>query len=102
MAAYGQGKFWEFHDLAFKNYNKLNDEMIEGFAAQLGLDKSAYDKKIKDPSVVGKVRADYNDGVKAGVRGTPTVFVNGRKLKNRSLDGFQALIDKSLVELGQN
>ena len=102
MAAHEQGKFWEFHDLVFENYNKLTDEMIESFATQLALDKAAYDAKTKDPAVLGKVRNDYNDGIKAGVRGTPSLFVNGRKVKNRSLQGFQQLIDRELAATQTN
>jgi protein-disulfide isomerase len=102
MAAHEQGKFWEFHDLLFKNHSKLDDKMIEGFATQLGLDKEAYDNKIKDPAVLGQVRNDYNDGIQAGVRGTPALYVNGRKIKNRSLQGFQELIDRELAQMAKN
>jgi len=96
MAAHDQGKFWEYHDLVFKNYRKLNDKLLDQFAVDAGLDKAAFDAKRKDPELLQKVQQDYKDGVAVGLRGTPTIYVNGRLVKNRSLQGLQALIDKEL------
>jgi len=96
MAAHDQGKFWEYHDLVFKNYRKLNDKLLDQFAVDAGLDKAAFDAKRKDPELLQMVQQDYKDGVAVGLRGTPTIYVNGRLVKNRSLQGFQALIDKEL------
>jgi predicted DsbA family dithiol-disulfide isomerase len=50
-AAESQGKFWEFHDLLFKNYNKLNDQKIQDIALEVGLDQEEYKKKRKDPAI---------------------------------------------------
>ncbi len=101
LAAESQGKFWEFHDLLFENYNKINDQKIQDIAVAVGLNLEEYEKMKKDPSVQGKVRRDLSDGRRAGVRGTPTVFVNGRRLRDRSLKGFQVAIDKQLEKLGK-
>jgi protein-disulfide isomerase len=94
MAAEGQGKFWEFHDLLFKDYNRLNDEKVKEIAKKLGLDEQEFEKKTADPQIVQKIRQDYAEGINAGVIGTPTIFINGRLLRNRSLDGFKEIIDK--------
>ena len=96
LAADRQGKFWEFHDLLFKNYNKLNDQVIEGIAVGLGFDKREFENAMKDPAIMKIIRQDVIDGRKADVRGTPTIFINGRRLQNRSLAGFQSIIDKLL------
>jgi protein-disulfide isomerase len=101
LAAESQGKFWEFHDLLFKNYNKLNDQKIQDIALAVGLKQEEYDKKKKDPAIERKVRQDLSEGRQAGVRGTPTIFINGRRLKDRSLKGFQAAIDKELQKMGK-
>ena len=90
LAAESQGKFWEFHDLLFKNYNRLNDQKIDEIALGLGLDQAEFQKKIKDPKIAAMIRQDVQEGRQAGVRGTPTVFINGRRLNDRSLKGFQA------------
>jgi protein-disulfide isomerase len=99
LAAESQGKFWEFHDLLFKNYNKLNDQKISEIALELGLDQTEFNKKMKDPKITAMIRQDVREGTKAGVRGTPTIFINGRRLNNRSLKGFQATIDRELQKL---
>ena len=101
LAADRQGKFWEFHDELFNNYNRLNEEKVQEIAAKLKLNKAQFEKDRKDPLLLEQVRHDFNEGIQAGVRGVPAVFVNGRKLKDRSLKGFQALIDKELEILGQ-
>ena len=101
LAAESQGKFWEFHDLLFKNYNNLDDQKIREIALELGLDQTEFEKKMKDPKITEMIRQDVREGVQAGVRGTPTIFINGRRLEDRSLRGFQAVIDGELQKLGK-
>ena len=101
LAAQGQSPFWDFHDLLFENYNKLNDQKIQEFAQAVGLNLEEYEKKKKDPAIERRVKQDLSDGSRAGVRGTPTIFVNGIRLRDRSLKGFQAAIDKQLQKLGK-
>lgn len=99
LAADRQGKFWEFHDQLFKNHNQLNEEKVQQIAAELKLDKGQFEKDRRDPLLLEMVKADVNQGIEAGVNSVPTVFVNGRRLKQRSLEGFQELIDKELKNL---
>jgi len=101
LTAESHGKFWEFHDLLFKNYNKLNDQKIREIALELGLDQTEFEKKMKDPKITEMIRQDVREGAQAGVRGTPTIFINGRRLNDRSLKGFQAAIDKELKKHGK-
>ena len=101
LAAGEQGKFWEFHDLVFKNYNQLNDQKIQEIAQAVGLNREEYEKKKNDPAIRRKVDQDFSDGRQAGVRGTPTVFINGIRLRDRSLQGFQSAIDNQLQRLGK-
>ena len=100
LAADRQGKFWEFHDELFNNYNRLNEGEIQEIAAKLQLNMAQFEKDRKDPLLLEQVRQDYNPGIQAGIRSVPSVFINGRKLKQRSLDGFQELIDQELKNLG--
>ena len=101
LAAGEQGKFWQFHDLLFENYNKLNDQKIQEIARTVGLNMEAYEKKKKDPAIIQRVNQDFLEGRQAGVGGTPTIFINGIRLRNRSIQGFQAAIDKQLQKLGR-
>lgn len=96
LAANQMGKFWEFHDLLFQNYNRLNDEKINEIATTLGLDAQKFAQEQADPAIMQQIRSDFQQGVDAGVRGTPTVFINGRMLRERSLEGFQAAINQAL------
>ena len=96
LAADKQGKFWEFHDLLFKNYKRPDAQKVEQIARQLGLDMIRFEKDQKDPQIKALIRQDMLDASRAGVRGTPAVYINGRLLRNRSLPGFRDLIDKEL------
>lgn len=100
-AAQRQGKFWPYHDLLFKNYSKLNAELIESLAIEAGLDKAQFNADRNDPSIKAQVQKDYNDAIQAGVRGTPTFFVNGMLVKDRSIEGFQQLIDQALQKVAE-
>jgi protein-disulfide isomerase len=94
LAAEKQGKFWEFHDLLFKNHNRLNEQKVKEIAQQLNLDMAKFVKDQKDPRIRAMINRDL-------VRGTPTVFINGRLLRNRSMAGFQELIEKALKKPAQ-
>jgi protein-disulfide isomerase len=101
LAAERQGKFWEFHDLLFKDYNRLNEQKIKDIAQQLKLDMEKFEKDRKDPQIRAMINRDLAEGNRAGVRGTPTVFINGRLLRNRGMAGFQELIEKALNKPAQ-
>lgn len=101
LAANKQGKFWELHDQLYENYNRLSDQKIREIAQQVGLDMEKFDKDMKDPELKALVERDFQEGAGAGVRGIPTIFVNGRQLKNRSFEGFQAAIEKELAREGR-
>ncbi len=96
LAANQQGKFWEYHSELFKNYNKLSDEKFDEIAGSLGLDLEQFKKDMQNPSLSALVQRDLQDGVAVGVRGTPSIFINGRLLQQRSLQGFQQIIDEEL------
>ena len=96
LAAEPQGKFWEFHDTLFSNYNHLNDQKIQEIAGLLGLDETEFKKQQQSPAITGRIRQDYEEGIRLGVRGTPTVFINGKKLRDRSMKSMQTTIEKEI------
>ena len=96
LAAHAQGKFWEFHDKLFKNYRNLNEAKVQEIAKELGLDLERFNRNGKDSAIQQLIIRDVKNGQQAGVRSIPTVFVNGKLLKNRSLTGFQQMIDAEL------
>jgi protein-disulfide isomerase len=99
LAANQQGKFWEVHDLLFENYNSLNPKKIDDLAAQTGLDMEQLKKDRIDPQLNALVSRDISEGTAIGVRGTPTIFINGRLLPERSMAGFSRLIEDELRQV---
>ena len=73
--------------------------VIDEVAKKLGLNKAQFKKDRKDPRILAKVREDYQEGINSGVRGVPAVFVNGRRVRSRSVQGFQAIIERELKKL---
>jgi protein-disulfide isomerase len=78
IAAHKQGKFWQLHDLMFANRQDLSKPAIEKLAQQVGLDMKRFMVDWPAKDTVATVMRDMADGEKAGVDGTPTVFVNGK------------------------
>jgi protein-disulfide isomerase len=99
MAASRQGKFWEYHDEIFLIYNRLTDESFDEIAKKLSLDMDRFNKDRKDPAIIQHVKSDAQEGAMIGVRGTPTIFINGKRLGQRSIEGFSAMIDEELAKL---
>jgi protein-disulfide isomerase len=77
-AAHEQGKFWEMHDAVFAHQDALEDEDLRKYAQQIGLDMGKFDAAWKARRAEQLVDADRAEGEKAGIDGTPAVFVNGR------------------------
>jgi protein-disulfide isomerase len=97
LAAREQGKFWPMHDLLFANFNQLSEEKIRALAKEAGLDLARFDKDRKTQKLLDEVQRDQALGQQAGVQGTPTVFLNGKLLRERSAAGVQALIDREVA-----
>ena len=97
MAAGEQGRFWEYHDELFFKQNRLGNELYLEIARAMGLDLQKFSLDIMRPSLRQRVEQDIADGKKAGVTGTPTIFVNGRRVKTRNLETMSRLIDEELA-----
>jgi protein-disulfide isomerase len=96
LAANRQGKFWEYHYKLFEAGPSLSDAKIQDIAKELGLDLEKFNKDLKDPAIENIINRDTKEGSQADVRGTPTIFINGKALKSRSNDGFQQMIEAEL------
>ena len=96
LAAERQEKFWEFHNMLFSNYNRLNDHKIQEIVGLLGLDEAKFKEQQKNPVITERIRQDYEEGIRLGVRGTPTIFINGKKLRDRGMQSMEAVIEKEL------
>ena len=99
LAADRQGKFWECHEKIFKNYKSINEVKVQEIAKEMGLDLERLNKDAIDPAIQKLINRDLINGRQSGVRGTPAIFVNGKRLNNRSLAGFQQAIDAELKKM---
>ena len=78
-AAGAQGQFWEMHDMIFEHQDALEVEDLVGYAKALGLDTQKFARDLEDAAYAKRVRDDFRSGVKSGVNGTPTFFMNGAR-----------------------
>jgi protein-disulfide isomerase len=97
-AAQQQGKFWEMHEKLFANQRALAPEQIKQYAREIGLDVPRFEADMQSEAVKDMVQQDIQLAQRVGVRGTPTIFVNGKVLQNRSLEGFKQVIDPILKQ----
>jgi protein-disulfide isomerase len=96
LAAGRQGKFWEFHDALFEGYRNLNEEKVTEIVTRLELDRAQFDTDRKDGALVDQVNRDYREGRQLGIRGVPTIFVNGRQQKRWSPKLLEEAIEKEI------
>ena len=78
-AAGERGKFWEMHDLLFEHQKALGVEDLAGYAQRLGMDLDAFADQLGRGAFEPRVREDFMSGVRSGVNGTPTFFINGAR-----------------------
>jgi len=96
-AARMQDKFWEMHDLIFKNQRDLSPETFEKYAQEIGLDMAQYKKDLTSKQLKDRIAADTSQARKLGATGTPAFFINGRFLSGaQPISSFKRLIDEAL------
>jgi protein-disulfide isomerase len=101
MAAFEQGKFWEYQDLLFENQKNLKPADLELYAQQIGLDMEKWKADVAAEKGKAKINQDVAEGNRIGVRGTPSVYINGRKFSpagGYTTEAFQAAIDKYILK----
>ncbi len=77
--AASQGKFWEMHGLLFGNQEQLGSDLFPKLTGQLGLDSSRMRQDLESGTFTEKVRSDFTGGIRSGVNGTPTFFIDGNR-----------------------
>jgi protein-disulfide isomerase len=96
-AAGAQGRFWEMHDLLFVNQDRLGLRDLIGYAATLELDLERFVTDLRGHAYADRLREDFLSGVRSGVNGTPTFFVNG--MRHDGGYDLEALLEALRVEL---
>jgi protein-disulfide isomerase len=95
-AAASQGSFWEMHDLLYENQKHLRDEGLRSYAERLGLDLERFDRELAGRVYAERVHEDFMGGVRSGVNGTPTFYINGvRHDDSYDLETLVAALDEA-------
>jgi protein-disulfide isomerase len=102
LAAHQQGKFWEFHDRIFAAYRALNEDKIKEIRDGLNLNKIDFESQRKAPQIIKQIRDDVGLANDIGVRGTPAVFVNGRRQGSRSFTSLSSAVAAALSRMDQS
>jgi protein-disulfide isomerase len=96
VAAGKQGKGWEMHDELFKISSNLSLDEIKKVAVKLGLDMAKFDADMNSPETDKLIQDDLAVARATNVNGTPTFFINGKLVSNRSFEGMKAMVDEAL------
>ena len=95
-AANAQGKFFEYIDILYKNQDKLDVANLKKYAADLGLDAAKFEADMNSDKALAAIKKDIADGDALHITGTPTIFINGRRIGNLSEASLKAAIELGL------
>jgi protein-disulfide isomerase len=99
LAAQEQGRYWEYHDKLFENHKTLSDEKLLEIAEASGLDMGRFERDRKDPKLSKLIKRDSGEARQNGVHGTPTLFVNGHRLKSMSARAIEQAVERELKKV---
>jgi protein-disulfide isomerase len=100
-AANAQGKFFEYTALLYKNQTALDVPSLKKYASEVGLDRARFDRELDGGVYAAEVSRDIADGEKYGVKYTPTIFINGVRLRQVSAEGFQAELERAFARVNR-
>jgi protein-disulfide isomerase len=99
-AARVQGRFWEMHDVLYENQKLWSEEadpmpIFLRFARELGLDTARFERDLNSAEVKTRIQADQDAAAKQGITGTPTILIDGRRLRVEATtpDGIRKIIE---------
>jgi len=93
-AAARQDRFWEMHEMLFRNQSHLEPADLRRYAQRTGLDLEHFESDVVDPAIRARVERDVESGVQSGVDGTPSLFIDGRRYRGpRDPDGLKHGLD---------
>ncbi len=95
-AAREQGKYWEYINVLMQNQSALGVEKLKNFAGELGLDRARFDAALDSGKFTEMVQRDVDEGMKLGLKGTPSLFINGRRVTAKSYEDLKASVDAAL------
>ncbi|HEX8000767.1 MAG TPA: thioredoxin domain-containing protein [Pyrinomonadaceae bacterium] len=97
-AAREQGKYWEYVAILLRNQSALGIPKLKEYATQLSLDRQKFDAALDSGKFADHVQRDLRDGMRLGINGTPTLFINGRKIPDNTPGALKAAIETALKD----
>jgi len=101
-AAREQGKYWEYVEILLRNQAALNLAKLKDYASELHLDRVRFDQALESGKFAEMVQRDVEEGTRLGIDSTPAVFINGRRVSEKSYDALKANIEAALKALPVN
>jgi len=98
VAASKQGKFWEMHDKLFANQRALQPDNLKQYAKDIGLDAAKFEQDLASPDVQKEIDDDVRLAQQSQVSGTPTLFLNGKRVTNRTFEGLKQMVEEALKQ----
>jgi protein-disulfide isomerase len=98
VAAGKQGKFWEMHDKLFANQRALQADNLKQYAKDIGLDATKFEQDLASPDVQKEIDEDVKLAQQSQVSGTPTLFLNGKRVTNRTFEGLKQMVEEALKQ----
>ncbi|HEX7408985.1 MAG TPA: thioredoxin domain-containing protein [Candidatus Binatia bacterium] len=98
VAASKQGKFWEMHDKLFANQRALQADNLKQYAKDIGLDAAKFEQDLASPDVQKEIDDDVRLAQQSQVSGTPTLFLNGKRVTNRTFEGLKQMVEEALKQ----
>ena len=97
VGAHGEELFWQMHDTLYEHQDALEDEDLAGYAKALGVPATEIANAFAGGQIVQRVRADFRGGIRSGVNGTPTFFVNGERYDGNwtEVEAFVAVLRRA-------
>jgi protein-disulfide isomerase len=101
-AARAQGRYWEYHTLLFRNQKMLDLNKLKEYASQLQLDRQQFDAALETGKYAAHVQRDVQDGLRLGLNSTPTIFINGQPVREKTYAALKAAIVTELKQTSQS
>ena len=92
-AAREQGRYWEYVAVLLRNQSALSVEKLKAYAGELSLDRARFDSALDSGKFTEAVQRDVEDGTKLGINGTPTLFINGRRVSAKGYEDLKATVE---------
>jgi protein-disulfide isomerase len=95
-AAREQGKYWEYASVLFRNQSALGVDKLRQYASEVGLNRARFDASLDSGKLADKVQRDVIDGRKLGIHGTPTIYINGKRISDNSYESVKSAVESAL------